>query len=90
MKFRTNKPLRDYGIYTLVNRTFVLSKRSEELSFLFTFLNWQFRGAVDYRVSHGSIYAHGKLTMFTDDDLVDTGLTAKPPRLFVLSGGAKT
>lgn len=87
MNLRANKPLRDYGIYTLLNRTFVLSKRSEELSFLFTFLNWQFHGAVDYRVSHGSLYAHGHLTTWTDEDLFDTGLTAKPPRLFNLTGG---
>jgi len=87
MNLRANKPLRNLGIYTLLNRTFVLSKRTEELSFLFSFLNWQFHGAVDYRVSHGSIYAHGELTRLTDEDLCDTGLTARPPRLFHLTGG---
>ncbi|HKY27160.1 MAG TPA: hypothetical protein VJM12_04360 [Pyrinomonadaceae bacterium] len=81
MKLRTNKPLRNYGIYTLLNRTFVLFKRSDDLSFLFTFEGWSLHGPVDYRVSHGHVYRHGELTSWTDEDLVDTGQTASPPRL---------
>jgi len=51
------------------------------LSFLFSQESWDFHGAVDYRVSHGNIYHHGELTGLTDEDLFDTGITAKPPRL---------
>ncbi|HEX6718839.1 MAG TPA: hypothetical protein VF088_17160 [Pyrinomonadaceae bacterium] len=79
MKFRANKPLRDLGVYTLSNKMLVLLKRSDELSFLFTPERWQFHGPVDYRVSHGGIYCRGELTTFTDEDLIDTGITAKPP-----------
>lgn len=81
MKLRTNKPLRNFGIYTLLDGTFVLVKRSEDLSFLFTFERWSLHGPVDYRVSHGSIYKRGKLTSWTDEDLFDTGQTASPPSL---------
>ena len=81
MKLRSNKPLRNFGIYALHNGKFVLFKRSEDLSFLFTFEGWSLHGPVDYRVSHGSIYKRGKRTSWTDDDLVDTGQTANPPRL---------
>ncbi|HEU4869312.1 MAG TPA: hypothetical protein VFT08_00505 [Pyrinomonadaceae bacterium] len=81
MKLRSNKPLRNYGIYTLLDGAFILFKRSEDLSFLFTFEGWSLHGPVDYRVSHGSIYKHGEPTSWTDEDLFDTGMTANPPRL---------
>ena len=81
MKLRNNKPLRNYGIYMLLDGTFVLFKRSEDLSFLFTFEGWSRHGPVDYRVSHGNIYKHGEPTTWTDEDLLDTGQTANPPRL---------
>ena len=84
MKLRSNKPLRDLGIYQLRETTLVLFKRTEELSFLFTPDRWYRHGPVDYRVSHGKIYCHGEPTMLTDDDLFDTGLTAKPPSLSAL------
>lgn len=80
---RSNKPLRDLGIYTLRDKTLILLKRSEELSFLFTPEVWQRHGPVDYRVSHGHIYCHGEPTGLTDEDLLDTGQTAKPPSLSV-------
>lgn len=81
MKLRSNKPLRNLGLYTLHDKTLVLLKRSEELAFLFSEQNWHFRGPVDYRVSHGGIYCHGELTMWTDEDLFDTGITIDPPAL---------
>jgi hypothetical protein len=84
MKHRTNKPLRDLGIYKLRDKTLILLKRSEVLSFLFTPERWHRHGPVDFRVSHGQIYRHGELTMLTDEDLFDTGMTAKPPSLSVL------
>ena len=80
---RSNKPLRDLGIYTLRDKTLILLKRSEELSFLFTPDRWQRHGPVDYRVSHGQIYRRGELTSLTDEDLLDTGMTAKQPSLLV-------
>ena len=89
MKLRPNKPLRDLGIYTLRDRTLILIKRSEALSFLFSEQNWNFRGPVDYRVSHGGIYAFGHSTGFTDEDLLDTGMTANPPSLSALIDGVK-
>ena len=84
MKWRQNKPLRDHGIYLLGDKTLILVKRSEELSFLFTEENWNFRGPVDFRVSHGGIYNHGVATEWTDEDLVDTGMTAISPSLSTL------
>jgi len=84
MKFRSNKPLRDLGIYKLRDKTLILLKRSEELSFLFTPDRWQRHGPVDFRVSHGNIYHHGAFTGLTDEELLDTGMTAKPPSLTVL------
>ena len=81
MKARPNKSFRNFGVYILHEQTLILLKRSEELSFLFSEQNWNFRGPVDYRVSHGGIYCHGELTKWTDEDLVDTGVTAKPPSL---------
>lgn len=81
MKFRSNKPLRDLGIYILHGKTLILQKRSEVLAFLFSEQNWHFHGPVDYRVSHGTIYAHGEFTLWTDEDLMDTGLTARLPAL---------
>ena len=84
MKFHRNKPLRDRGIYKLSDKTLILVKRSEALSFLFSEHNWNFHGPVDYRVSHGDIYHHGERTTWTDDDLFDTGMTAPPPNLSVL------
>ena len=79
MKFRPNKPLRNRGVYQLRDRTLILLKRSDVLSFLFTPEGWNLHGPVDYRVSHGSIYCHGDLTGWTDEDLLDTGITANPP-----------
>lgn len=79
MKLRQNKPLRSLGIYKLRDETFILVKRSEELSFLFSPQNWKLHGPVDYRVSHGGIYCRGQSTGLTDEDVVDTGQTAKPP-----------
>jgi hypothetical protein len=32
-------------------------------------------------VSHGEIYQRGELTTWTDEDLLDTGVTAHSPRL---------
>ncbi len=84
MVLRANKPLRNYGIYTLLEGTFVLLKRSENLSFLFKSDKWSLYGPVDYRVSHGSIYRHGELTILTDEDLFDTGATARPVGLSAL------
>ena len=81
---RSNKPLRDLGIYKLRDKTLILLRRSDVLSFLFTPDGWHRHGPVDYRVSHGQIYRHGELTMLTDEDLFDTGMTAKPPSFSVL------
>jgi hypothetical protein len=77
MTLRPNKPLRNLGIYQLHGKKLILLKRSEELSFLFNERNWIFRGLVEYRVSHGGIYHHGELTMWADEDLVDTGITTR-------------
>jgi hypothetical protein len=84
MQLRQNKPFRNLGVYTLRDKTLVLLKRTEALSFLFSFHNWQLHGPVEYRVSHGHIYSRGEPTHLTDEDLQDTGLTANPPRLYVL------
>lgn len=78
-----NKPLRNLGIYTLHDKTLILLKRTEVLSFLFTPENWEFHGPVEYRVSHGQIYSHGELMAMSDEDLLDTGLTASPPGRYV-------
>ena len=77
MTLRSNKPLRNLGIYLFQGNKLILLKRSEQLSFLFSERNWIFRGPVEFRVSHGGIYHHGALTMWTDEDLLDTGITAK-------------
>ena len=74
-----NKPLRNLGVYRLRGKTLILFKRSEVLAFLFSPESWNLHGPVDYRVSHGNIYAHGEAVGLTDDDLFDTGMTAKPP-----------
>jgi hypothetical protein len=87
MEVRLNKPLRNLGVYTLSDKTLILLKRSESLSFLFSLQNWNLHGPVDYRVSHGNIYYHGERTQFTDDDLLDTGTTAKPPTLLIRLNG---
>jgi hypothetical protein len=84
MGLRQNKPLRNLGVYNLCDRTLVLFKRSEELSFLFSLEAWQLHGPVDYPVSHGNIYCRGELTTLSDEDLFDTGITANPPRLSAL------
>ena len=84
MHFRPNRPLRNLGVYKLRDQRLILLKRSDVLSFLFSFENWQLHGPVDYRVSHGYIYSHGELTHLTDEDLSDTGMTANPPRFSVL------
>ncbi len=83
MEFRANKPLRNLGVYLLLNRTLILLKRTDTLSFLFTPENWQLHGPVEYRVSHGQIFARGMPLTLSDEDLVDTGMTAEPPRLYV-------
>jgi hypothetical protein len=62
-------------------KTLILVKRSEDLSILFSERSWVFHGPVDYRVSHGEIYQRGELTTWTDEDLLDTGVTAHSPRL---------
>ena len=77
MKLRSNKPLRNLGLYLLQNKTLILLKRSEELAFLFTQERWDLHGPVDFRVSHGKIFRHGHLTVWTDEDLFDTGFTAQ-------------
>lgn len=89
MKAPQNKSLRHLGLYILRGKTLVLVKRSEELSFLFSEENWNYHGPVDYRVSHGNIYDRGELTTLTDEDLVDTGLTANSPSLSNLIDGRK-
>ena len=83
MNFPENKPLRSLGVYKLRDKTLILFKRSAYLSFLFTPENWDRHGAVDYRVSHGKIYHHGRKTSLVDEDLIDTGATASPPNLFL-------
>ena len=89
MELRPNKPLRSLGVYILCDKTLILLKRSEELSFLFTTQNWRFHGPVDYRVSHGKIYCRGVETTFTDEDLVDTGMCAAAPSLTTFAEGTK-
>ena len=89
MKFHENKPIRDRGIYRLDDKTLVAVKRSEALSFLFSPQNWNFHGPVEYRVSHGNVYCHGERTMWTDEDLFDTGMTANAPSLSSLSDPEK-
>jgi hypothetical protein len=89
MKSQQNKPFRNLGVYTLRDKTLILLKRSECLAFLFSLHNWNLHGPVSYRVSHGDIYCRGELTQFTDEDLLDTGTTAKPPTLSILVNGTK-
>jgi len=84
MSLRQNKPLRTLGVYKLDEETLILLKRTEELSFLFNLVNWRIHGPVDYRVSHGNIYRHGRSTPWTDEDLFDTGQTANPPGYLIL------
>ena len=79
MTLRSNKPLRNLGVYILGDLELILLKRSEVMSFLFSRENWDLRGPVSYRVSHGMIFQHGQSTEWTDEDLLDTGTTAKPP-----------
>ena len=83
---RPNKPVRNLGIYKLRDKTLILLKRSEELSFLFSTENWNLHGPVDYRVSHGMIFCHGELTTWTDEDLFDTGMSADPPGYLIAVG----
>ena len=89
MHFRQNKPLRNLGIYKLVDSTLIVLKRSDVLSFLFSPDGWSRHGPVEYRVSHGQIYRRGELTQFSDEDLTDTGLTAHPPTLSTLVNDTK-
>ena len=89
MKLRQNKPLRSLGIYKLRDKSLILVKRSEELSFLFSPQNWNLHGPVDYRISHGTIYCRGQSTGLTDEDLVDTGKTANPTTLSILLNDKK-
>ena len=74
------RQLRERGIYTLAGVELVAVKRTEEIYFLFTERNWNFRGPVSYRLSHGNIYERGELTRWDERDLVDTGRTSRPPR----------
>ena len=85
MSFHSNKPLRNLGVYTFRDKTLVLLKRSEDLSFLFTLQNWNLHGPVDYRVSHGMIFQRGQPTGCTDNDLLDTGENADPPSYLFLT-----
>jgi hypothetical protein len=86
MIFRQNKPLRSLGIYLLRDKTLILLKRTEELSFLFTREHWNWHGPVDFRVSHGRIYRRGQMTALSDADLIDTGETANQPTCSRLPG----
>lgn len=79
MSLRSNRPLRDHGVYLLNDLELILLKRSENLSFLFSRENWWLHGPVDYRVSHGMIFERGRSTKWTDENLFDTGKTAKAP-----------
>ena len=79
MNLRPNKALRSLGIYKLRDEKLILLKRSEDLSFLFTFESWNLHGPVEYRVSHGDIYYRGHSTGLIDEDLIDTGMTANQP-----------
>jgi len=76
------RQLRDRGIYTLEGTELIAFKRSDVLYFLFTFENWNYRGPVDFRFSHGLIFNHGTLTRWVGEDLFDTGRTAAEPRIF--------
>lgn len=78
MALRSNRPLRNLGIYLFQGKKLILLKRSEQLSFLFSERNWVYRGPVEYRISHGDIYQRGELTIWTDEDLWDTGISALP------------
>ena len=89
MNFRQNKALRNLGVYELRDKKLILLKRSDELSFLFSVESWELHGPVDFRVSHGAIYRRGEATGLTDDDLMDTGKTAKGPSRSVLLNGEK-
>jgi hypothetical protein len=73
--------LRERGVYTLEGLELIAVKRTDEIYFLFTRENWNYRGPVDYRLSHGRIYHRGTLTRWAAADLVDTGRTSPPPRL---------
>ena len=89
MEVRQNKSLRSLGVYTLRDKTLILLKRSEVLSFLFSPDNWNYHGPVDYRISHGGIFYRGQRTGLTDEDLVDTGTSVKPPSRSLLVHGKK-
>jgi hypothetical protein len=75
------RELRERGIYKLAGVELVAVRRTEEIYFLFTERNWNFRGPVTYRLSHGHVYKRGELTEWVEEDLVDTGRTSRPPRL---------
>ena len=89
MNLRSNKPLRNLGVYILNDLELILLKRSEVLAFLFSRENWSLRGPVDYRISHGMIFQNGRSTKWTDEDLFDTGMTAKEPSRSNLLNGTK-
>jgi hypothetical protein len=72
--------LRELGIYKLHGLELVAVRRTDEIYFLFTDRNWNFRGPVSFRLSHGRIYERGELTRWDEDDLVDTGRTSRMPR----------
>lgn len=71
--------LRENGIYTLHGVWLIAKKRAEGLFFLYSQRNWDCLGAVDYRLSHGLIFQHGRLTKWIPTDLIDTGKTADAP-----------
>lgn len=73
------RQLRERGVYLLNGIEFVAVKRTTEIFFLFSRENWELRGPVDYRLSHGKIFKHGELTTWGPDDLFDTGQTADSP-----------
>jgi len=71
--------LRENGIYALDGVWLIAKKQSDVLYFLYSQRNWDWLGAIDYRLSHGLIFQHGRLTKWTATDLIDTGRTADPP-----------
>lgn len=73
--------LSERGVYTLGGMELVAVVVPDDVTFLFTPHNWGLRGAVAYRLSHGRTFQRGDHTERTDEDLVDTGRTAGPPKM---------